>query len=300
MNELVNPELHNRVEIIQWVEKYNNLLINMIESYKVSDYDLSIARYIQDLLPAFLLSYNRTITEELFIAFDQEKWRDNELEITIMRAYTEISSLFQNKIKLKRPQGVIFILVADNQRERLEEEHKAGFTISTSRFIIIFRAYYLQYGMAALDTDAFYHTIKHEFVHAFINAKAGYTNAVQLPKWFHEMVAISLGGGRKIHIRGQTMTRMPENYQDYYSTAKHLIKKYGEEKYYTFIRESILTGTPEAILAEMYGYHSYSELRWASLNVLEKRPEKSERTGFSSIKHFLNSVIFPQMDIFPK
>ncbi|MFQ6115666.1 MAG: hypothetical protein ACE5NG_16520, partial [bacterium] len=176
MERLLNPVLNDEQEVLQWALEYDKLFGQIVElDTMISDQDIRLARIIQGFKPAFLYSEHHSITSGLYIAFAEDAWRNQDLATAMVRAYYEISHLFRNQIQLGSPKGFIFVLVMENPNEQLRGEKKAGFTIRASRFIVMFQAYYYQYGYRLPDYDAFYRTFKHELVHAFINAQASYS-----------------------------------------------------------------------------------------------------------------------------
>lgn len=291
MERFLNPELRSKTELHQWAIQYDSLYATMVVSDSlVTKEDARLINIIREFIPNILSNDNHQISEKLFISFQKDVQNRQRLIPILQNAYAEMNSVFQQDLGLQPPEGFIFALVYKD-RQQLGDEEIGGFVIRASRFIVIPQAYYFHRGFVLFDSEQFYTIFKHELVHAFVNASAGYKIAIDFPEWFHEMTAISLGGNRKFEIKGETIHRLSLLYQEYYDAAKYLQKKFGRTKYHIFLRESIRKGDPLQRLTEQFGYQSYDQLRWDSMGFAEKLSERIDRV-IVTLKNRLNNADF--------
>jgi hypothetical protein len=294
MERVFNPALTNEEEVVKWASEYGSLLARIVDlDTTVSDEHFKLMHVIQDFIPEFLASEQYMISNGLFMAFKRNVDGGQTLAEAMVSAYHDIARVFQEKLGLAPPRGFLFALVVKDRAE-IGDEEIGGFVIRGSRFIVIPQAYYFQYGFRLPDVEQFRNNFKHELVHAFVNTSAGFEHSTSLPEWFHEMAAISLGANKKFALRGEGVVRLSTLYQEYHDAASHLKKKSGEAKYYAYLRQSIKTGDPLKGLSEIYGYESYEDLRWDSMDVLEKFSEKSSSL-FKKIKQVLRQSSLSEM-----
>lgn len=291
MEKFLNPELRSKTELHQWALQYDSLFTTMVvlDSLATKE-DLRLINIIREFIPSFLNYDNIEIEEKLFISFYKDVPNRQKLISVLQNAYSEIYSIFRQDLSLEPPEGYVFVLIYKD-RQQMGDEEIGGFVIRASRFIVIPQAYYFHRGFVLFDSEQFNAVFKHELVHAFINALAGYNIAIDFPEWFHEMAAISLGGNRKFEVKGETVHRLSLLYQEYYDVAKYLQEKFGRTKYHIFLRESIRNGDPLQRLNEHFGYQSFDGLRWDSMSFAEKMSEKISRF-FVNMKNRVNNADF--------
>ena len=291
MEIFLNPELRSEAELFGWAVGYDSsFTAMMVSDSSVTKEDLRLINIIREFIPNLLNYDNFKIEEKLFIAFHRDVSNRPQLISVLQNAYAEMSSIFRQDLNLEAPEGYIFVLIFKD-RQQIGDEEIGGFVIRASRFIVIPQAYYFHRGFVLFDSDQFHANFKHELVHAFINASAGYKIAIDFPEWFHEMAAISLGGNRKYEVKGETIHRLSTLYQEYHDAAKHLQQKFGRTKYHIFLRESIRNGDPLQQLTSLFGYESYDALRWDSMSFAEKT---SERFGhfIANLKNRIDNADF--------
>ena len=271
MKRLYNPEIDNYYELIWWVQNFDEDLGIISEIFpQFENRDLELGRELVDHLQLFLNRENVEIQKRFIIAFLEQKWIDANFARSLNGAEREISGIFNNELKLPPLEGKFLVIVTDKPEGHQSIAHTAGYTIKASRVIVVFRSYFNEHDWKLPDYEAFQRTIKHELVHAHVNTYAGYWNSMNFPEWFQEVVAINLAGDRKFDIHGNTIVKMPKKYLEWYRISKFLTKKYGQYKFYEFVRFCLVDGDLTKGLYTYYGYKNYDELDWASLNVFQK------------------------------
>jgi hypothetical protein len=289
MQTLFSPALTSQAEVLQWAMDYDEVMGRIVDlDTTLTDEDLNRIRRMRDFIPVFLAGGQHQITSRLYMVFSKDVGNVEQLLTTMTSAYQDIAALFHRELDLSPPQGFLFVLVV-KEREQIGDEDIAGFVFKASRFIVMPLAYYSQGGLRIPDFGQFHGNFKHELVHAFINSIAGYERAVVLPQWFHEMTAISLGGDKKFSTRGESLMKLSELYQEFYDAARHLIKQKGRAKYHEYVKQSILSGDPLQTLSQIYGYDSYEDLRWDSMDAIEKASAKIGR-AFATVKNRLKQT----------
>ncbi len=268
MERLLNPRLTSLAAVTQWQKNFPHRLKSLEQNFQLNAHDLQLAHNLQNMMQDFETAESHVLREHIFFAFLHKKWQDQQLIRASQQAYQEIAEIFEKRLHLRPPEGMMFVLVMERPGRAISAPHEAGYTLRASRFIVMYYAYYRLEGTPIPDVEGFYQTIKHEFVHAFINARCGYPKSVWLPSWFHEMAALALSGNPRIRIRGETISTLPDNYQEYYNGAVYLRKHFGQDQFDEFIRRSIESGDPQAELQRMFGIASFTELRRLSRHPL--------------------------------
>ncbi|RMF58705.1 MAG: hypothetical protein D6748_08045 [Calditrichaeota bacterium] len=274
LEKLLNPKLNNISEILTWQRETPHRIEILQKNYHLDERELQLVHNLQNLLQDFQLAESNLMGGDIYWAFLQKRWQEKKLIQISQQAFWEIQTIFEEKLHLKPVDGIYFVLVMEKPRPSVSTSHEAGYTLRGSRFIVMYYSYYTLHGTSVPDFEGFYQTIKHEFVHAFINSSSEITRAINLPGWFHEMVALRISNNPRIRFRGETISRLPPRYQTYYDAGAYLYHQFGEELFYDFVRESIQTGNPDSLLQAIYNINSFAELKRLSQHPLLKLAQK--------------------------
>lgn len=160
MSRLINPELKNELQVLQWAVQYDSLFERLVDiNTKWNNEDLRLIRIVQEFIPVFLMSRQHSIRGKLFITYRSDVQQTGELFSAMGLAYNQIVSLFREKLRLSSPTGYIFVLVVKD-RDQMGDDELGGFVIRASRFVVIPQAYYYQYGVRFLDLEQFSNNFK--------------------------------------------------------------------------------------------------------------------------------------------
>lgn len=185
----------------------------------------------------------------------------------MLDAYARIRTIFCDSIGVKPPRGFIFVVIPVVETDFVSvfsemRKEKVGAFIEYSRWIVVPLKHHKP-GLGGEYYRLFYDYFEHELTHAFVNTNIGIRTAMALPKWFHEMVAVSFGQEETPIITPDISVKMSisKEYQEYFDLAQYLRGKFGSNAYYQFIRTTMERKSANAGLKEVYGYESYESLR---------------------------------------
>jgi len=197
----------------------------------------------------------------------------------------------RDNLGLSPPKGLIYISYFDYRYElpkqlawAFKKPEIAAITLPC-RFIVVLKSpelfpimNRLFPGQVALSKEDLERTISHEFVHAYLLAQLGAKK--ELPKWFHEAVAVYFSeGAKELSVNytfgdvviGTVSAEAPEKYKEYDVLVRYLLFRFGEQGFYETIKVAVETGSVEEIFQKT-GSHDFEDL-------FEKAQEWEENSG---------------------
>lgn len=169
------------------------------------------------------------------------------------------------KVGLPIPKGYVFIktdVLADLEKlGQSDAPQTEGYTLY-SRYILLKKSIeFSKTGVAESDPT---NVLAHELVHAYINSnlEGKYDD---LPKWFTEGAALYFAKNVPKKLIDQTIqtenySKLTVDYIRYLNTFRYLSHIRGKKKFYRFVRESVMTGSVEKPLDDLFGRPTESYL----------------------------------------
>lgn len=159
------------------------------------------------------------------------------------------------------PSGYVFVryyssrsVMPDLIRQAFDNPDVAGVTILT-RYVAVLVEDKTDWQERALQHLTLPGTISHELVHAYVNSALGIPG-LDLPKWYHEGIAIYFSGSGESHtVIAPDLTvshTPPEDYRRYRTNFQFLEDELGQERLYQNIRASMESADPSALYADLH------------------------------------------------
>jgi HEAT repeat protein len=190
--------------------------------------------------------------------------------------------------KIPVPQGYVYlwtfpsrVAMPESLRTFFADPAVRGITLLTRYVIILDDAQARSGGNAGLARfyqDQRAEVVSHELVHAYTKSVIGPQNALALPEWFNEGLAVyfsetSQKNSYTFYESGGLVTvtsSTPDNYLLYRDAFRYLAETYGQERFYAVLRETLSTGDP-AVLYRPLGIANEDELLRLAGNGEENR-----------------------------
>ncbi len=174
----------------------------------------------------------------------------------------------REEAEIPAPPGYVFIRyypsresMPDLVRYPFDDPNVAGVTY-LSRYIAILEEEKPSWAEQALQDQVIPKTFSHELVHAYLNSALGPVRHDDLPRWYHEGLAVYFSGSGEEHSivtpnfsLTQTTT---EEYKSFELIFKYLADRLGEEELYTTLRQTIATHD----ITPLYQAAGLSDERW--------------------------------------
>jgi len=170
--------------------------------------------------------------------------------------YARVKTLLTDTMGIQPPEGRVVVLVpvriSDEFTEMLEwDRDRIGAITALCKWVMtpveVTRGSEMKEGYPQLREY-----LRHELTHVFVNSASGTRKSRARPTWFDEMVTTNAVGTR----RGLALS-----YKEYLALGRHLRRRFGDQKYYEFVRRVIETGSAEGALRDLFGYESYAALK---------------------------------------
>lgn len=186
---------------------------------------------------------------------------EREIKVAIERGYREMSKSFA-KANLRFPKGFLFIWVFSDitsMRRYWPASQEAGALTLGCRQVLI-----PSYPSIQRETSGssslfpFEDILAHELVHVWVNSQLDYAHIDDIPKWFHEGLATYFVS-KWTKYAARTITTA--QYEEYFQYFNYIDQKYGSEKLFNFVKESLFARDVSAGLRSILQIPSESALQ---------------------------------------
>jgi len=262
---LANPKLSTEKDIENKAIENQLLLLGLLELIKEKSHYSKLGEEINlalSLISRFLDFSGQGLIGDtqretvllddcLFLNFPPGLRKDIKKEIinTAGKSYKEILKKWNSEIDVPIPAGFIFIkffIVPETMHSQYDLKPETRGVAFPCRYVAILLTFDSK---DFLVREALKNTLSHELSHIFCYVTLGLQKISKLPTWFHEGVALELSGERRISHITQDYNQVniltiisTEEYKKYKRNFQFIKEKYGEDKLYEFIRESLLRG----------------------------------------------------------
>jgi hypothetical protein len=208
-----------------------------------------------------------------------------EVARIMVEEYGRVKSMFADSVGINAPAGRVVVLVPVRVSDEFTEladwgRDRVGAITALCKWVMtpveVVRGSEIKEGYPQLREY-----LRHELTHVFVNSAAGTRTSRSLPVWFDEMVTTNTVGQR----RG-----LSRDYKEYLALGQHVRRRFGDRKYYEFVRRVIETGSADDALKEMFGYKSYAALAADFSRSARKRDLRWWAVAFGALVALFASV----------
>ncbi len=278
VEEIANPVIEDRRDLRRLKELCNSLPDIETEDKTVQAKLDRLHNIAAHLSREFLSLEYEPLRNIFLVAWpDLTQIEKQNLTNMMLDAYARIRNIFCDSIGVGPPLGFIFVVIPLLETDFVKTfsemgREKVGAFIQYGRWIVVPLKKHKP-GLGGEYYRLFYNHFEHELVHAFVNTNIGVKPTMGLPKWFHEMVAVSFGEAETPITTPDISLKVSisREYQEYFHLAQYLRGKFGSDAYYQFVRTTMERKSADAGLEDVFGYDSYESLREEWRNALNRK-----------------------------